>query len=162
MRSISHELSHAAYQEIHNFIRSIRDLLQNVCDAANINHTFEFADEVRWDELNGDIKINVYRMVQESLQNAVKHAQCENIELNFTAEQGQLNVLIKDDGIGFDFGKKKRGIGIRNIKSRIKKIDGTWHIDSKPGAGTSTKLTIPIKYFSQEEEPQTFEQVEKV
>ena len=109
--------------------------------------------EFEWDDLNGDIKINVYRMVQESLQNAVKHAKCENIVLDFSTGDNHLKMLLKDDGIGFDFGKKKRGIGIRNIRSRIKKINGSWHIDSKPGSGTTVELTIPIDYFSEQKTP---------
>lgn len=159
VRLISHELSHAAYQEIHNFTRSIRDLLANIGKSAGINHTFNYDEEIRWDDLKGDIKINVYRMIQESLQNAVKHAKCKNIVVDFSAVDDQLRVLVKDDGIGFDFGKRKRGIGMRNIRSRIKKLNGSWHIDSKPGAGTTVKLTIPIEYFLQE--PQIFEQLEK-
>lgn len=158
VRSISHELSHSAYQEMHNFIRSIRDLLQNIGNSAGINHTFNYAEEIHWDDLKGDIKINVYRILQESLQNAVKHAKCNNLVVDFSNVNDQIQVLVKDDGIGFDFGKRKRGIGMRNIESRIKKLNGSWHIDSKLGRGTTLKLTIPIEYFLQE--PQIFDNFE--
>ncbi len=148
VRSLSHELSHAAYQQIDNFIRSIQDLLKNIADASKINHTFNYTKEVFWDDLQGDIKINVYRMVQESLQNTVKHARCQNVEVDFSVVDDQIQILIKDDGIGFDINKRKKGIGMRNIGSRIKKVDGTWQIESSPGEGTTVKLSIPIVYFS--------------
>jgi len=159
VRTISHELSHAAYQEIHNFIRSIRDLLHNTGKSADISHTFNYDDEISWDDLHGDIKINVYRMVQESLQNAVKHAKCKNVIVDFSVSDNQLQVLVRDDGIGFDFSKRKRGIGMRNIQARTQKLKGSWHIDSKSGVGTMVKLNIPIQYFSQE--PQVFEKFER-
>ncbi|MGI9550635.1 MAG: tetratricopeptide repeat-containing sensor histidine kinase [Aurantibacter sp.] len=160
VRSISHELSHAAYQEIHNFIRSIQDLLKKAGEAANINYNFNYNEEVDWDGLKGDIKINLYRMVQESLQNAVKHSKCKNIVLDFAAADDHLQILIQDDGVGFDFSKRKKGIGMRNIRSRIKKLKGSWRIDSQPGAGTSVRFSVPIDYFSKE--PQIFDELEQV
>ena len=90
VRTISHELSHAAYHEIDNFIRSINDLISNITNAAHIQHKFEFNEEFDWDSLSVDIKINIYRIVQESLQNAVKHAACQNINVDFAKVNGLL------------------------------------------------------------------------
>jgi len=164
VRSISHELSHAAYQEIHNFIRSINDLLKNSAGAANINHTFNFDDTIDWDSLRGDIKINLYRIVQENVQNAIKHAQCDHIKLDFSVVDDDLKVTITDDGVGFIMDRKKRkGIGMRNLQSRITKLNGNWKVDSKPGKGTLVELSIPIAYLSKN--PQIFDEpneVEKV
>jgi len=163
VRSISHELSHAAYQEIHNFIRSIQDLLKNVSEAAKINHKFSYSDKVDWDGLKGDIKINLYRMVQESLQNAVKHSKCNQIFLDFAVVDDQIQILIQDDGIGFDVGRRKKGIGMRNIRSRVEKLNGSFRIDSKSEEGTSIRFSIPIEYFSDEPEiVNGLEQMKKV
>ena len=57
-----------------------------------------------------------------------------------------LKLTITDDGVGFDPNKKKKGIGLRNIVSRVKKIKGVLDIDSTPGKGTTIKVTIPAKY----------------
>ena len=144
VRSISHELSHAAYQKIHNFILSIKDLLQTVESTSKINIDFSYADQLDYDALNGNIKINLYRIIQESVQNAVKHAECKNINLIFTADVKSLKVLIVDDGKGFLVKKGKKGIGMRNIASRMQKVNGTWGINSDVGKGTSVSLNIPM------------------
>jgi two-component system, NarL family, sensor kinase len=148
VRSISHELSHAAYQKIHNFISSIQELLKDVCSPSAIKYDFTYNEELDWDALDGEIKINLYRMVQENLQNSVKHAECKNILINFRRKDGHLEAVIEDDGKGFTAPKKKKGIGMRNIASRIEKLGGTWKIDSAPGKGTKIILNIPISYYT--------------
>ncbi|TMM56937.1 hypothetical protein FEE95_10600 [Maribacter algarum] len=153
VRSISHDLSHAAYQKIHNFILSIKELVQTIENASKINIDFNFTDELDWDALSGEIKINLYRMVQESLQNSVKHANCENIYMNFFSDESLLTVNIVDDGKGFVQKRGKRGIGIRNMASRIKKINGNWDIKSEVGKGTTVTFIIPLVSNDSENAP---------
>lgn len=143
IRTISHELSNASYQKIHNFMISIQDLLEVTKQSSKINFEFKYDSEQDWDQLSSDIKINLYRIVQEILQNCVKHALAKNINFNFAAENDFLQITIIDDGKGFDASKAKRGIGMKNIVSRLKKINGTWDIDSKIGQGTKIYLEIP-------------------
>lgn len=144
VRSISHELSHAAYQKIHNFILSIKDLLQNVENSSKIKIEFIFADDLDYDALTGEIKINLYRIIQECVQNAVKHAASDHIKISFDADLETLKIVIADDGKGFVVKKGKKGIGTRNITSRVKKVNGTWQLDSMIGEGTKVSLQIPI------------------
>lgn len=144
VRSISHELSHSAYQKIHNFILTLEDLKTTIAKSAEIEINFKHAQQLDWDALNNDIKINLYRIIQESLQNAVKHSQCDTIELNLEADAQYVKVSIKDNGIGFVVKKGKKGIGTRNINSRMKKLGGTWDISSELGKGTTVTLVIPI------------------
>ena len=144
IRSISHELSHAAYQKINNFIVSIKDLLDDIQNSSKISINFKFSETLDYDVLSSDIKINLYRMIQESLQNSVKHSECDCIDLNFIADVEFLKISIVDNGKGFSVKKEKKGIGMRNITSRIKKVNGTWTIDSIIGEGTTINLSIPI------------------
>ncbi|MGB6150957.1 MAG: tetratricopeptide repeat protein [Pricia sp.] len=144
VRTISHELSHTAYQKINNFILSIQDLLKSVEQTAAINCTLVYDKEWEWDSLNGEIKINTYRMIQECLQNSVKHAQCKNVTVTFVAQKGSMQISIADDGAGFRKTRKKKGIGMRNIASRMEKLKGKWRIDSSPGKGTTVHLEIPV------------------
>lgn len=144
VRSISHELSHAAYQKINNFILSIKDLLQTIQSSSEIEINFKFAETLDYDALTGDVKINLYRMIQEILQNSVKHSECNAIDLNFTADVEFLKITIADNGKGFLIKKGRKGIGMRNIESRIKKVNGTWDIDSEIGKGTTVTLVIPL------------------
>ncbi len=150
IREISHELSHAAYRHIPNFINSIQSLLTTTEDASNVKTTFIHDEMVDWDGLTGDIKINLYRIVQESVQNALKHAQCKSIVINFGMTEDELLIIVADDGIGFEVRKRKKGIGMRNISSRVKKMNGSWLIESEKGKGTTLQLTIPVEYHSPE------------
>ncbi len=148
LRSISHELSHTAYQKINNFANSIETLLASTKEKTSISTIFNYNEDEDWDDLTADIKINVYRIVQENIQNAIKHSDCSNFFVNFELDDAQFLVTIGDDGKGFIFNKERKGIGIRNIKSRVKKINGSWHVDTAPNKGTITKITIPAVYSS--------------
>ncbi len=144
VRAISHELSNAAYQKIYSFIVTIQELLNETEKSAGLKSSFEFDEEVEWDNLSGDVKINVFRVIQESLQNCVKHAQAKTIALSFAHQSdGQLHITIKDDGKGFKVKGGKKGIGMRNIGSRLEKLGGSWEINSEIGEGTTVILYIP-------------------
>lgn len=147
IRTISHELSDASYQKFYNFIVSLDDLINTISESSGISCSFTYDENVDWDDLEGDIKINAYRIVQESLQNCVKHAKCENAKINFSTEDNMLILSIKDDGVGFDMNKGKRGIGLRNVVSRVKKVKGTLDIDSKKGKGTTVTVSLPSNYI---------------
>ncbi len=151
VRSISHELSNAAYQNLPNFINSIQELLKGLEISAHLKHSFEYDRKTDWDALRGDLKINLYRVLQESLQNCVKHAKAQHISLAFMVEGGNsLQVTLRDDGRGFDVKKGKTGIGLRNISARVSKMEGKLDIDSQPGKGTTITITLPIRKFDEE------------
>ncbi|SKB75757.1 tetratricopeptide repeat-containing sensor histidine kinase [Maribacter arcticus] len=143
IRSISHELSHSAYQKINNFTDSIESLLSG--GNKNIKTIFNYNEDESWDSLEGTIKINVYRIIQETFQNAIKHANCTIFEITFYRTDDVFNVIMNDNGRGFNINKGKKGIGIRNITSRINKLNGTYHVESVEGKGTTISLQIPVK-----------------
>ncbi|MDC6364930.1 MULTISPECIES: sensor histidine kinase [Flavobacteriaceae] len=145
IRTISHELSDASYQKIHNFIVSLEDLIEGISRSSGISSSFVYSPNVDWDNLQGDVKINIYRIIQESLQNCVKHAQCKNVAIDFGLYDGIFKLSISDDGVGFDSTKGKRGIGLRNVMSRVKKIKGTLKINSTKGKGTTLTVNIPYR-----------------
>ncbi|QCX00232.1 tetratricopeptide repeat protein [Aggregatimonas sangjinii] len=150
VRAISHELSHSAYQKIYGFITTIQDLLNDVKESAGLQSLFLFNEEVDWDGFDGDVKINVYRIIQESIQNCVKHAHAKNVELTFSIQEDKVfKVVLKDDGKGFKVKNRKKGIGMRNINSRVEKLKGSWEINSTIGEGTTVILYIPIKNHEQ-------------
>ncbi|MEE9363377.1 MAG: tetratricopeptide repeat protein [Cellulophaga sp.] len=145
VRTISHELNEASHQKIDNFIASIEELLETIAKSAPINCHFDYNNNADWDTLNGAIKINLYRILQESLQNCIKYAKAKDVFINFKGgDSTSLEVTIRDNGIGFDLKKEKRGIGLKNISSRIEKISGTWNIASKVNNGTIVTIHIPL------------------
>ncbi|MCM4163478.1 hypothetical protein DHC50_07690 [Arenibacter sp. A80] len=143
IRTISHELSRASQEKIHNFIISIEELVKTIQDSSKMKCHFKYDHNIDWDQLKGDIKINIYRIVQESLQNCIKHAKATKVDLLFESENGHLKIIVLDNGIGFDQKKGKKGIGLKNINSRLEKLNGTYGIHSKIGQGTKVIVTIP-------------------
>jgi len=146
IRTISHELNHAAYKKFHNFIVSLENMVADIEKSSGMSCSFTYDDKVQWDNLLGEIKINAYRIIQESLKNCVKHAKSENVSVLFQLVEDKLKLTITDDGVGFDTNKRKKGIGLKNIISRAKKIKAELEVDSKPGKGTKIQVIIPVKY----------------
>ncbi|MFD2586800.1 ATP-binding protein [Croceitalea marina] len=144
MRTISHELNNAAYKKINNFIVAIQDLITTARSSSKIEILFDFTESYDWDRLDGDIKINTYRIIQECIQNCIKHSRCTKINISLNTKGNEIILKIKDDGVGFNVKKGKRGIGLRNITSRIDKINSGININSGPGIGTEIKITVPL------------------
>ncbi|MFT5941165.1 MAG: two-component system NarL family sensor kinase, partial [Sediminicola sp.] len=145
VRTISHELNEASYQKIHNFIYSVQDLLKSIERSSKVHCNLEYENDMEWDRLKSEIKINIYRIIQEGIQNCVKHASARNIEVTLGVNEEVILVMVSDDGIGYHVKKEKKGIGLKNITSRVQKMNGTVDINSKIGKGTTLSIHIPYK-----------------
>ncbi len=103
-------------------------------------------------ELNGFLensvdkkfKLNIYRIVQEQLNNILKHAKAKNIVISLSQKKGAVVLNITDDGVGFDVNKKQSGIGVDNIKSRAAGYNGTAGFISQPGEGCILNVAFPV------------------
>ncbi len=144
IRSLSHELNHAALQKVNNFIHSLNELLEHSALPAGLRYSFNYSKEVNWDELRSDYKINLYRITQELVQNTIKHAKASSIFLELSSGENELRLKISDDGQGFKATSGKMGIGHKNIASRVDQLGGRWKIRSKIGKGTSVLIFLPF------------------
>lgn len=90
--------------------------------------------------LEGDKKLVLIRMVQECLNNAIKHASPTLISIKIYLEAGIPTLLIRDDGVGFDSQSDSSGLGIKNLKARIKAINGQVQVASGMNEGTEIKI----------------------
>lgn len=86
----------------------------------------------------------IYRCVQEALTNCSKHAQAKSIRIGVRASGGTVNVTIEDDGIGFDFAKSARGLGLLGMRERVADVNGTLSVNSRAQRGTAVILEIPV------------------
>ncbi|SHM35661.1 Histidine kinase-, DNA gyrase B-, and HSP90-like ATPase [Cyclobacterium lianum] len=94
------------------------------------------------DMLEGDKKLVLIRMVQECLNNAIKHASPSLISIKLSLDENELVLVIADDGIGFDTSQTSNGLGIKNLKSRIQAIEGRVEVNSVPDAGTEIRIML--------------------
>jgi PAS domain S-box-containing protein len=105
----------------------------------SIQRKFDF-DE---DDIAVDIKITLYRILQEALNNTVKYAQATKISILIKYSRNGLKMKYKDNGIGFDTSLHKGGLGLRNIRNRVELYNGTVDILSKLGEGSSITIKFP-------------------
>nr|WP_308428666.1 ATP-binding protein [Echinicola pacifica] len=96
-------------------------------------------------ELEQDKKVVLIRIIQECLNNTMKHAEPELITILLREENNTLTLILKDDGKGFHVAEDHSGMGLHNLKSRIETIGGTLNISSIIGIGTEIKLLLPIE-----------------
>ena len=92
----------------------------------------------------GSIKLMAFRIVQEQLRNIIKHSGATRTEIKLSISKKMLNIIITDDGIGFDTRKKIRGIGLSSISSRARLHKGTVEIISTPDGGCTLNVFIPL------------------
>ncbi|MGF2412529.1 PAS domain-containing sensor histidine kinase [Ferruginibacter sp.] len=89
-------------------------------------------------------KLNIFRIVQEHLNNILKHAHATKVAINLSQNENFIQLSITDNGVGFDTEKKQNGIGIDNIKSRAASYNGIASFVSQPGKGCVLTVTVPV------------------
>jgi signal transduction histidine kinase len=95
-------------------------------------------------EPEDDLKLNIYRIVQEQLNNIVKHAAARRIDMIIHGDSREMRIMISDDGTGFDVAAKRKGIGISNMINRVETFNGSLHINSSPGNGCTLAINLPL------------------
>ncbi len=92
------------------------------------------------------MEVNLFRMIQEILTNAIKHAEATEITISLTQDEDSINIIIEDNGKGFNPKSitKKEGMGLSNITKKVEQLNGTFNIDSFEGKGTTILIDIPL------------------
>ncbi|MGB6269169.1 MAG: ATP-binding protein [Olleya sp.] len=142
IRKVSHELNSDFIQQS-GYLDIIKTLVDAQMTAYNIKYTLTADEDINWDALNNKIKIHVYRILQETMQNAYKHANATMVDISFKLDKNILTLAISDNGEGFDLQKAKKGIGLKNIDSRIKEINGKLEIKTQKKQGTKIIINVP-------------------
>ena len=95
------------------------------------------------EDLKDEYKVTIYRLVQEALNNAVRHSGARIARVRVEQEPGSILVTVRDDGHGFD-PRRQRGLGILGMEERVRRLGGTFAIDSDPGHGTTVRAELPL------------------
>lgn len=142
IRKLSKQLS-VSFVSTTALEEAIKELIETVvaCNQLKITlHTELFAPVLE----NENIKLAVYRILQEHLTNIVKHAEAKHVEVTLRQSQDKLTLIVVDDGKGFDTTQKSEGIGLRNMRSRAESLMGLFSIDSQPGKGSTLFVQLPL------------------
>jgi signal transduction histidine kinase len=127
-------------------VAALRWLVDETLRRAGIACEERYPDEMP--ELSPDARIAVYRVVQECLMNIAKHSKAKSVLLMITDGDGQMSVLIRDDGIGIDEARMEtpQSHGLLGMRHRIESLDGSMTIRSLgPGVGTECRFTLPLE-----------------
>ncbi|MEI9913169.1 MAG: ATP-binding protein [Bacteroidota bacterium] len=105
----------------------------------------EFHNEgIDENQLNDKLQVTLFRIVQEQLNNILKHAKASNVTISLSRPENDIILFISDDGQGCDISKEKKGVGLINIKSRAELYDGSVTVVSKPGEGYQLEVVLPF------------------
>ena len=105
---------------------------------------FEIINATPLPEISPELQMELFRISQEFIANAIKHGKAGKIKIVFSSENNFLKIIFMDNGKGFDAKNQSNGMGLRNIQSRIQSHNGVTKIVSHIGKGTSIKILIPI------------------
>ncbi len=119
----------------------VEDCLYTI--SANTNIKTSLSYNIGESIISNDLQLNIYRIIQELLNNANKYADAKNIEIVMMANAGTISIIVTDDGIGYNTKIKRLGIGINNITYRVKCFGGKVSIISSEGNGCITNIKIP-------------------
>ena len=99
------------------------------------------------ERLDYGTELHIYRIVQELIHNVIKHAQAQNVTIQVNRFEDRVNVIVEDDGRGFDVEsiRQKPGMGMQNLAARVHELSGFLQIDSRSGRGTTVSVDIPLK-----------------
>jgi len=142
IRKISHDLSNDFVSDS-NFVDIISALIETQTQAYNLKFSFENDASINWDDFPNKTKIHIYRMLQETLQNIYKHANANEVKISFKLKNNVILMSIEDDGDGFNVNKARKGIGLKNIDSRVSEIGGVAKVFSEINKGTKFEISIP-------------------
>jgi PAS domain S-box-containing protein len=146
IRQLSRSLMNPSIGDL-GLIDSINDLIENINLTRKLHVSLQAKAEIE-DLLDKNQKLTIFRIIQEALNNAIKHAKASKVSIKILYNASLVEVVIEDNGIGFNIQKVKKGAGLKNIQNRIYLINGTHNIESAPSKGSKIIINFPFKQNS--------------
>lgn len=144
LRTVAHELNFESFLNKGNFKSILEQLLQNQKETYDTICESTISSDEAIESLSALVKMNIYRIIQETLNNINKHAKATLISITLSIDEGFLYLSIKDNGVGFKVSKLKSGIGLKNMESRAVSINGRLKISSEINNGTKVSLKVKL------------------
>jgi two-component system sensor histidine kinase UhpB len=145
LRRLSHELRPTILDDL-GLVPAVEFLAEGVAKRTGMQIVVDGSLSQR---AVGSTETVIYRIVQEALNNVVRHARASRVEIRLRDDAGELHCSIKDNGIGFDMAggsaaQGSQGLGLSGIRERLDALGSMLHVISAPGQGTELRFTIPI------------------
>lgn len=143
VRDLSHKLISAVLLKF-----GLEHAVYDMCEKySNSSLLFELESEDKIPRFEQDFEIKIHNIIEECINNIIKHSKATEASVFLLHKNKSLQVVIKDNGVGFDVSKisPSSGIGLSQIKARIENLNGTFHITSTSNIGTEINMNIPIQ-----------------
>lgn len=145
IRGVSHDLSRNA---LFNQEQSFENMLEFMITSQKNTFETEFSatidPSIDWENMSNICKVNIYRIIQEALQNINKYSHAKEANVEVSLQKEKMLITITDNGVGFDTEIAKEGIGLKNLKKRTDSLKGELNISSEPGKGTVIEVLLPL------------------
>lgn len=144
IRSMAH-LKNSGVMAKNGLLPAIEKLTENASGINDIK--FEIQSFGLEQRLENSLEISVFRIVQELVTNIIKHANATQGTVHLTNHNNSLNIMVEDNGVGFDpkkTMKTKKGMGISSIDKRVNHLEGKFNIESRKNQGTTVIIDIPL------------------
>ncbi|PIE48744.1 MAG: hypothetical protein CSA39_06240 [Flavobacteriales bacterium] len=143
IRKVSHSLHRQSLSNL-DFDQTLSGLIEKNRNLNNYQLVYVNDGEIQWELVSNIVKMNVYRILQENLNNINKYAYAKEVKIKLKEAEKHVHILISDDGIGFNPNRANKGIGLKNMKARVEELGGNIEIISSKGNGTKVKIDIPL------------------
>ena len=145
IRGVSHDLSrNALFNQEQSFENMLEFMITSQKNTFDTEFNASIDPSIDWENMSNICKVNIYRIIQEALQNINKYSHAKEAEVEVTLRKEKLLIIITDDGVGFDPEKAKGGIGLKNLKKRTDALNGKLKISSEPGKGAVVEVLMPL------------------
>lgn len=147
VRAVSHSMMPNALIKS-GLVSAVREFINKISSAGNLKINLEIIGLQQ--RLDPTVENVLFRVLQEIVNNIIKHSRASTVGIQFIKHETELTVLVEDDGVGFNvseqLNREDAGIGLKNIQSRIEYLNGEVYFDSFPGKGTTITIEIPIEH----------------
>jgi signal transduction histidine kinase len=150
VQSLSHEL-HSSKLEYLGLVSAMKSFCREFGEKHKVN--VDFDSEGMPATVAQEISICLFRVMQEGLQNAVKHSGVKLFDVKLLGSPTEIQLIVRDSGVGFDpeLAKETPGLGLISMQERIRLVKGTISITSRPQSGTEINVRVPLEAEAQTE-----------
>jgi two-component system NarL family sensor kinase len=141
LRKLSHQLAPLVEDD-----SSLKDKIDWLILSLNLHDTLSISiaiDDFKF-KIKDDIQLHFYRILQELFTNIIKYSKADKVEILIYKLKERIWFKVKDNGIGFDVNVKKQGVGLENIKRRVKILNGELKINTMKGEGVEVLINVPF------------------
>jgi signal transduction histidine kinase len=143
LRAIITDLRPSALDEL-GLVPALTSLVQRTAARAGLEMRTELPDEVPGGRLPAPVETTVYRIAQEALTNVAKHARATSATMRLSFENGSVELVVTDDGQGFDPDAPTQGFGLIGMRERVELAGGTLRLERRPD-GTVLRARVPLR-----------------